>query len=129
MRSGIMAATVPISRVRIIAGATSYSRTIVRSNGRRDRLRARLRLHQTAGGPTQERKPLPVAGTQIGHQSAGGFHELRLRRYVVETHDVAEFVQDRRPLVSRFGPSRTVGILDVQHDPTADELPRIIRSR
>src|SRR6266480_5823725 len=32
MRSGIMAATVPISRVRIIAGATCYLRAAVRSN-------------------------------------------------------------------------------------------------
>ncbi len=46
MRSGIMAATVPISRVRIIAGATSYSRPGVRSNGQA--LRNRYRLHEAA---------------------------------------------------------------------------------
>ncbi len=70
MRSGIMAATVPISRVLIIAGATSYSPTVVRSNGLRGGLWDRDRLHQAAGGTTQEREPLPVTGTQVGHEPA-----------------------------------------------------------
>src|SRR5439155_5307522 len=66
MRSGIMAATVPISRVLIIAGATSYSRTIVRGNGGRGGLGDRHRLHRATGGIDQGHKPLPVAEPAAG---------------------------------------------------------------
>jgi hypothetical protein len=126
MRSGIMAATVPISRVRIIAGATSYSRPLVRSNG-----------HATEPVPAPRGNPRlgPTAPAPAGHRDPGrdeptrGFHQLGLRRHVVEPHDVAELVQDRRALVPRFGPARWIGILRVEHDPAAHELPRVIRSR
>src|SRR5204863_9937664 len=94
MRSGIMAATVAISRVRIIAGAISYSRAIVRGNGRRGGLRDRHRLHQAPGGTTQERKPFTVTRTEVGHEPARGFPQLRIRRHMAETHDVAELVKD-----------------------------------
>jgi hypothetical protein len=127
MRSGIMAATVPISRVRIIAGATSYSRPGVRSNGQA--LRNRFRLHEAARVSAQQRQPLPVTGTQVRNEPTRGFHQLGFRRHVVEPHDVAELVQDRRALVPRFGPARWVGILRVEHDPAAHELPWVIRSR
>src|SRR5437867_6164183 len=122
MRSGIMAATVPISRVRIIAGATSYSRTIVRGNGRRGGSRDRHRLHQAPGGTTQERKPFTVTGTEVCHEPARGFHQLRLRRHMVETHDVAELVKDRRPLVSRLAPPGGLGPWRVLPDQPPAEL-------
>src|SRR5439155_2322699 len=51
MRSGIMAATVPISRVRIIAGATCYLRAAVRSNRKMATERAPARPSSPPGDP------------------------------------------------------------------------------
>ena len=96
MRSGIMAATVPSSRVQIICRCNSLparARWIQASVQAVGRGRG-----ETTGAARAHARPLQVAGTEVGHAAARWLHELTARLVVPESHHVCQLVQHDRTL-------------------------------
>jgi hypothetical protein len=110
MRSGIIAPTVPASRVHTICKRNEPSSGVGSRQGRSCAASCfpgeptsgvdRLHHADAAAGRAELAEPLSIARGQIGDSSAGGIHELPGRPDVSEPHEVADLVEDHRTLLS-----------------------------
>ena len=125
-RSGIMAPTMPASRVQIICrcNRVTHFADPDQSEPRRRSwerpARPGGRGRQASGVATEVLQPGKVAGPEGGHAAARGLHQVPDRFGVAEPQNVGELVEHDRPLLPRQAETRGVRVLDVYRDPAAD---------